>query len=318
MIVVDSISKVIVRFLNQQQQQKKKALGIQSWMMRSSSSLRNSSSSTIQSGRQNDLLLPDRILSSALVHLPRFGFSSRTIEEVINSEPELYGNLKPSMIFPSLTSSTQRMMMMMTSSQKKKKKKEDRMMIDQESIGPSKALAQRWIEEANEQMKLQIIQEGLSLQKHGLIMAVKRAFEIRLDYNRSIDRQDLLHALALIVTPGQPFFGFRLPLKIEPPHLIPYASHALNVATVALAGLKDYSKSREWMLRRIRLGGVYATMELMSLGADDRQPRWVISNLLEELLNASETVASNIGDTLEFITYVRRSQRAIIQSLGLL
>ncbi|MBW0543170.1 hypothetical protein O181_082885 [Austropuccinia psidii MF-1] len=182
-----------------------------------------------------------------------------------------------------------------------------------EPIGPSKALANQWIKEGNRQMKAIIHQENLSFEKDGLA-GVKRAFEIRLDYNRTISKAHLLQALALTITPAHQFFGISLPF--EPPHILPHASHSLEVATVALAGLQDYSQSREWMLRRIRLAGVYCISELIAL--NDDLPHSALLNKLELLLKTSDSVAAHVGNTVEFLTYIARSQRAIARSLGLI
>ncbi|KAH9471125.1 hypothetical protein Pst134EA_005034 [Puccinia striiformis f. sp. tritici] len=231
-------------------------------------------------------LLPEKLLTAALPFVPTHGFSSATILAGAASEPELQSlaisSWTLSNLFPSTTTTSA--------------------MINPtgpctEPIGPSKALAERWIEEGNSHMKTTVKSENLVFKKHGL-NGVQRAFE----------------ALALIVTPEDPFFGVRLPVEL--PHILPYGSHALNVAADALAGLQDYSKSREWMLRRIRLAGVYSAIELMSLGVD--QPPVSTSNEIQKLLDASESLATHTSNTVEFINYVNRSSRSIIQSFGLI
>ncbi|KAI9628694.1 hypothetical protein H4Q26_017988 [Puccinia striiformis f. sp. tritici PST-130] len=247
-------------------------------------------------------LLPEKLLTAALPFVPTHGFSSATILAGAASEPELQSlaisSWTLSNLFPSTTTTSA--------------------MINPtgpctEPIGPSKAMAERWIEEGNSHMKTTVKSENLVFKKHGL-NGVQRAFEVRLAYNRTIPKKDLLKALALIVTPEDPFFGVRLPVEL--PHILPYGSHALNVAADALAGLQDYSKSREWMLRRIRLAGVYSAIELMSLGVD--QPPVSISNEIQKLLDASESLATHTSNTVEFINYVNRSSRSIIQSFGLI
>ncbi|WAR52894.1 hypothetical protein PtB15_2B322 [Puccinia triticina] len=244
-------------------------------------------------------LLPDQLLTAAIPFVPTHGFSSAAILAGVDSQPELQrlaiSHWTLSGLFPSTTTSTVI----------------DRTSHGSEPIGPSKALAERWIEEGNSQMKATVTSENLVF-KRDRLGGVRRAFEVRLAYNRTIPKEYLLKALVLAVTPKDPFFGVRLPVEL--PHILPYGSHALNVATDALAGLQDYSKSREWMLRRIRLAGVYSAIELMSIGTN-LQPS---SGEIDKLLDASEALATHTGNTFEFINYVNSSQRSIIRSFGLI
>ncbi|KAA1108614.1 hypothetical protein PGT21_019389 [Puccinia graminis f. sp. tritici] len=252
--------------------------------------------------------LPDQLLTAALPFVRTHGFSAATIMAGVASRPELQrlaiSRWTLSGLFPSTTT---------TSTTNISNGIDRGTHAATEPIGPSKALAERWIQEGNSHMKTRLKNEHLGFKKDRLA-GVRRAFEIRLEYNRTIPKEHLLKALALVVTPKHPFFG--LPLPLELPHFLPYGSHALAVATDALAGLKDYSKAREWMLRRIRLAGVYSAIELMSIGTD--QSPVSLSNELQNLLDASESLATHTANTVEFISYVHRSQRSIIQSLGLI
>lgn len=251
--------------------------------------------------------LPNRLLRAALPYVPTHGFSSATILAGAANEPEL-GRLSITDwtlagLFPSTTKAANLTQLVDHTRPPRRT----------EPIGPAQALAKRWIQEGNSRMKAAVKSENLLFKNHGLV-GVRRAFEIRLAYNRTIPPDFLLKALALVVTPKDPFFG--VPLPVELPHILPYGSHALDVATDALAGLCDYSKSREWMLRRIRLAGVYSAIELTSIAADLHPD--LISSQIQNLLNASEAVATHTANTVEFINYVNRSQRSIIRSFGLI
>jgi len=253
-------------------------------------------------------LLPDRLLTAALPFVPTHGFSSAAILAGAANEPEL-GRLSITDwtltgLFPSTTKAAN-----LTELFDRRTGPPRRT----EPIGPAQALAKRWILEGNSRMKASVKSENLLFKQHGL-HGVRRAFEIRLAYNRSIPHDFLLKALALVVTPKDPFFG--VPLPVELPHILPYGSHALDVATDALAALCDYSKSREWMLRRIRLAGVYSAIELSSIAADLHPDS--ISSQIQKLLDASEALAAHTANTVEFISYVNRSQKSIIRSLGLI
>jgi hypothetical protein len=77
-----------------------------------------------------------------------------------------------------------------------------------EPIGPSKALAERWIQEGNSHMKTTVMNENLGFEKDRLA-GVRRAFEIRLDYNRTIPKEYLLkvsrfHSYISISSPHPP------------------------------------------------------------------------------------------------------------------
>ncbi|KAI8458227.1 hypothetical protein BY996DRAFT_4577415 [Phakopsora pachyrhizi] len=241
--------------------------------------------------------LPDRILNASLSHIGSHGFSNACIMAGIDSDPYLrklnLNEIALSGLFPSSTRSTN---------------SSDGGSL--ENIGPCKSLADRWLEEGNRFMIKTVKEECLTFEANG-IYGVERAFTARLDYNQTISKDHLLQALALAVTPSKPFFGIYLPL--EPPHLLPYGSHALQVSTNALAGLKDFSSSRTWMLRRVRLAAVYSAVELTSIGAD--YPRAKLSNQLHDLLNISEKAAASTSKTVEFGSYVYRSMRTITQNM---
>lgn len=247
--------------------------------------------------------LPVQLLEAALAFIPTHGFSSAALLAGAAHHPELrqvsINRQTLSGLFPSTTIKSTTTPWQGSSTH--------------EPIGPAKALAECWIQNGNRRMKSQVESENLTLAKDGL-GGVERAFMIRLAYNRSIPSDYLQEALALVVTPCDPSFG--VPLPIEMPHVLPYGSHALSVSTEALAGLKDYSRSREWMLRRIRLAGVYSAAELISI----RHGESDASTLSEvrRLLQASESLAATVGEVFQFATYVIRSQRAIMRSFGLL
>ncbi|PLW10542.1 hypothetical protein PCANC_20902 [Puccinia coronata f. sp. avenae] len=271
----------------------------------SSGATTRASASTMEKATPEHML-PDRLLMAALPFVPTHGFTSEAILAGVDSEPELarleITSWTLSGLFPSTTAKAATVAGLA-----------GRAVPRSEPIGPSKALAERWIQEGNSRMMASVKNEQLTFKLHGLV-GVRRAFEIRLSYNRTIPKEFLLNALALMATPKDPFFGVSLPLEL--PHVLPYGSHALDVATDALAALRDYSKSREWMLRRIRLAGVYTAVELMHISID--LPPTDMSTQIQKLLDASESLATHTGNTVEFLSYVRRSQQSIIRSFGLI
>lgn len=247
----------------------------------------------------NDQSIEDHILDAALPFVPQTGFTIASLMAGIRSTPALAQlSIQPHTLtglFPGGT----KLAKQRTS----------------EPIGPNKALASRWLEQGNLLMKQTLSDQNITLEKHG-IEGVRIAFDSRLKYNHSISREDLLQCLLLTVTPAEPFFG--IPLPFEPPHILPYGSHALDVSAAALSGLKDYSLSREWMLRRIRMAGVYSVVELSTLVNETFEPTWVVDDCLRSLLAASESASMGLADTVEFINYVFRSSRAIANSMGVL
>jgi hypothetical protein len=47
-------------------------------------------------------------------------------------------------------------------------------------------------------------------------------------------------------------------------------------------------------------------------------PPTAMSTQIQKLLDASESLATHTGNTVEFLSYVRRSQQSIIRSFGLI
>ncbi|KAG0140868.1 hypothetical protein CROQUDRAFT_664625 [Cronartium quercuum f. sp. fusiforme G11] len=244
--------------------------------------------------------IENRILTAALPFVPQTGFTTASLMAGVQSLPQLASlSIKPHTLVGLFPSGNKRFGQRSS-----------------EPIGPIKALASYWLDHGNFQMKQVLWEEGLTWEKDG-IDGLRRAFQLRLQYNRQISRDVYLEALTLILTPAEPFFG--IPLPFEPPHILPYGSYTMDVSAAALAGLKDYSLSREWMLRRIRMAGVYAAIELSTLvPKKDPEPTWLINDRLRSLLEASESASTHVGETFEFLNYVNRSSRAIAKSYGLL
>ncbi|EGF98681.1 uncharacterized protein MELLADRAFT_76045 [Melampsora larici-populina 98AG31] len=269
--------------------------------LKSSIPLKRSLSTTLEKNRAVAYVqsIEDQILDAALPFVPQTGFTIASLMAGIHSTPTLAQlSIQPHTltgIFPGGTKLVKQR--------------------SSEPIGPIKALASRWLEQGNVLMKQTLLDKCITLEKHG-IEGVRIAFESRLKYNHTVSRDDLLQCLLLTVTPAEPFFG--IPLPFEPPHILPYGSHALDVSAAALSGLKDYSLSREWMLRRIRMAGVYSVIELSTLMNEASEPTWIVDDRLRSLLAASESASMGMADTVEFINYVFRSSRAIANSMGIL
>jgi hypothetical protein len=130
-------------------------------------------------------MLPDRLLMAALPFVPTHGFTSEAILAGVDSEPELarleITSWTLSGLFPSTTAKAATVAGLA-----------GRAVPRSEPIGPSKALAERWIQEGNSRMMASVKNEQLAFKLHGLV-GVRRAFEIRLAYNRTIPKEFLLN-----------------------------------------------------------------------------------------------------------------------------
>ncbi|KAL8280637.1 hypothetical protein RQP46_006960 [Phenoliferia psychrophenolica] len=250
--------------------------------------------------------IPQLLLSRAVPLVPTAGFSSATLRLASLSLPPPHTPAAPGYsqntidaLFPSAPGAIRA---------RKSLSREELVAdarglgVNDERIGPAKALVEAWLEEGRRVM-VEHVRKGNWKGDDG----VREGIRERLRYNEPV-RATLTEALALLgAATSSPLSSVVALLPIPSP--AGYLGHVAHVAQDLAKATGDESQGVAWYRTRARIGTVYGLAELHQLSPtisalppSERLP--ATFELVDSLLTGSDAIAAKVKDTEEFGTFV--------------